>query len=64
MKSFIVDMPKVYYPDLVREFYANLIEDKFGNCMSTVHDKKIRLNPHVLSSIIRFENLSSLARVL
>ena len=58
MDSFITDMPKVFYPELIREFYANLTQDKFGNCISTVHDKKIRLNPPVLSSIIKFESLS------
>ncbi|KAL8154856.1 hypothetical protein AgCh_000268 [Apium graveolens] len=43
-------------PVIVREFYANLHEDKFGNCVSTVRDKRIRLNPPFLSSLIKFEN--------
>ncbi|KAL8109944.1 hypothetical protein AgCh_025879 [Apium graveolens] len=54
--NFVLDLPKIYYPDLVREFYANLHEDKFGNCVSTVRDKRIRLNPPFLSTLIKFEN--------
>ncbi|KAL8113392.1 hypothetical protein AgCh_020641 [Apium graveolens] len=56
MDNFVLELPKVYYPDLVREFYANLHEDKFGNCVSTIRDKRIRLNPPFLSSLIKFKN--------
>ncbi|KAK1368486.1 hypothetical protein POM88_034578 [Heracleum sosnowskyi] len=35
-ESFWVDMPKVYYPDLIKEYYAILRTDKFGNVYSVV----------------------------
>ncbi|KAL8156742.1 hypothetical protein AgCh_001735 [Apium graveolens] len=43
-------------PVIVHEFYTNMHKDKFGNCVSTVRDKRIRLNPPFLSSLIKFEN--------
>lgn len=58
LESFLIDLPKVYYSDLVREFYGNLHEDKFGNCVSMVRDKKIRLNPSVLNSILKIDDMS------
>lgn len=56
MESFLFDMHKFYYLDLVGEYYVNLKTDKFGNCMFMVNGKKIHLNLHVLSSILKIEN--------
>ena len=50
--------PKVVYPELVREFYANLTDDGFKNCVSRVRGKRIILNPPSLSVIIGFDNES------
>lgn len=54
-ESFLVDMPKNCYFDYVREFYANLLTDKFGNYISFMRDKKIMLSVPVLNSILRIE---------
>lgn len=58
MDSFLLDLSKVYYPDLIHEFYGNLHEDKFGNCVSMIRDKKIRLNPPMLNSILKIDDMS------
>lgn len=58
--SFILNLPKVYYPDLVREYYANLHSDKFGNICSTVNGKKIQFNTSLFSSILDVDYESEL----
>lgn len=41
MRSFQIDLPKMYYPDLVRQFYANLDKDEFGNLTTMVNEKRL-----------------------
>lgn len=53
LESFFLEMPKVYYPDLIREYYANLGTDKFGSVISKVRGKKIQLNSYIFSSILK-----------
>lgn len=55
MKSFLIDMPKTIYPELIAEFYANLSMDKYGNCLSVVNNKRLVLNPPTLRSIIKLD---------
>lgn len=43
----------------MREFYANLHEDSFGNVLSSVRKKKIQLNPPLLNSFLSIESESS-----
>lgn len=52
MRSFLINMPKIYYPDLIRQFYANLEKDEFGNITSIVNEKQIQLNPPILAMIL------------
>lgn len=60
LESFILDLPNFYYPDLVREYYANLQSDKFGNVTSMVRGTMIQLNPPFLSSRLKIKTYSEL----
>ncbi|XP_017227470.1 uncharacterized protein LOC108203224 [Daucus carota subsp. sativus] len=52
-ESFLVDLPKVCYPNLVREFYLNLFENPAGQYVSFVSDTKITLSPLFLNGILK-----------
>ena len=52
-ESLIVDLPKICYPSLVREFYLNLHENPSGQIVSFVSDTKITLSPMFLNAIIQ-----------
>lgn len=58
--SFIVDLPKVCYPELVREFYVNLYVKK-ERYISFVGGIKIQLIAVMLGSILDIENPSKLS---
>lgn len=53
-----MDMPRTFYPELIREFYANMRSAKFGNLVSTVRDKKLTLNPPLLHTILKIDSSS------
>ena len=52
-ESFLVDMPKLCYPSLVREFYSQLSENASGQYVSFVADTKITLSPLFLNAILK-----------
>ncbi|XP_063948186.1 uncharacterized protein LOC135152259 [Daucus carota subsp. sativus] len=52
-ESLIVDLPKIFYPSLVREFYLNLHVNPSGQIVSFVSDTKITLSPMFLNAIIQ-----------
>lgn len=60
-ESFIVDLPKNCYPDLVKEYYANLHVDQHSQFVSFVADKMITLTPLVLNVILRLTHSSTLS---
>ena len=51
-ESFLVDLPRICYPSLVREFYGNLTEIESGQVVSFVNDTKITLSPLFLNAMI------------
>nr|XP_017217278.1 PREDICTED: uncharacterized protein LOC108194852 [Daucus carota subsp. sativus] len=51
--SFLVDLPKICYPDLVREFYANLQLVGSDQFVSFVSDVKICLSSMFLGAILK-----------
>ncbi|XP_017228645.1 uncharacterized protein LOC108203941 [Daucus carota subsp. sativus] len=52
-ESFLVDLPKICYLNLVREFYLNLFENPAGQYVSFVSDTKITLSPLFLNGILK-----------
>ena len=52
-QSFLVDLPKLCYPALVREFYANLQSTGSDQYVSYVSDVKICLSSMFLGAILR-----------
>ena len=52
-QSFLVDLPKTCYPDLVREFYANLQLVGSDQFVSFVSDVKICLSSMFLGAILK-----------
>ena len=52
-ESFLVDLPKVCYPSLVREFYENLQPNTSGLYVAYVNNTKITLSSLFLNAILK-----------
>lgn len=60
-ESFLKDLPRVCYPSLVYEFYANLIIVKPMVFSSSVQGHKIMLTANVINDILGIENPSTVS---
>ena len=52
-ESFLIDIPKICYPTLVREFYVNLQSNTSGQYVSYVNNTKITLSSLFLNAILK-----------